>query len=233
MILLPYFFTFIFMIKIFLRFLVLIAAMLAAIEAPLLMAAQIGTGTVVGSGALSAPINWNDVFVGSSASGTINGIRVNGRILPTLNMTISGSGVINLGNLVSTAASTGSVSIEIGTNALNGASVTARSTNAWMTNIASGSIVINSLAADGAADSYVFTSSNGTADSTYPGFTSAATLSVQVNNNTTNHTLYTSTRPQPLTGVDDFTFSIAAQPNAQTPAGDYTDLVVVTVTGNF
>lgn len=93
-------------------------------------ASQIGTGTVVGSGGLTAPINWNDTFVGSSASGTINGIVVTARVLPTLNMTISGSGTIALGNLSSSTASTGSVSIEIGTNALNGASVTARSTNA-------------------------------------------------------------------------------------------------------
>jgi hypothetical protein len=52
-------------------------------------ASQIGTGTVVGSGALTSPINWNDTFVGSSASGTINGIVVTARVLPTLNMTIS------------------------------------------------------------------------------------------------------------------------------------------------
>lgn len=79
----------------------------------LVSASQIGTGTVVGSGALTAPINWNDTFVGSSASGTINGIVVTARILPTLNMTISGSGTIALGNLSSATASTGSVSVEI------------------------------------------------------------------------------------------------------------------------
>lgn len=111
-------------------------------------ASQIGTGTVVSSGALSTPINWNDSFVSSSASGTINGILVTARILPTLNMTISGSGVVALGNLSSVTASTGSVSIEIGTNALNGASVTARSTNGGMDNTASGAIEINSLTAD-------------------------------------------------------------------------------------
>lgn len=55
----------------------------------LVSASQIGTGTVVGSGALTSPINWNDTFIGSSASGSINGIVVTGRVLPTLNMTIS------------------------------------------------------------------------------------------------------------------------------------------------
>lgn len=92
-------------------------------------ASQIGTGTVVGSGALTTAINWNDTFIGSSASGTINGILITARVLPILNMTISGSGTLALGNLSSTTASTGTLSIEIGTNAINGASVTAQSTN--------------------------------------------------------------------------------------------------------
>ncbi len=199
----------------------------------LVSASQIGTGTVVGSGALTSPINWNDTFVGSSASGTINGIVVTARVLPTLNMTISGSGTIALGNLSSATASTGSVSIELGTNAINGASVTARSTNAGLTNNSSGAVVINSLAVDGFADSYRFVSLANATDSTAPGFTQSGTLNTEVNSSVTNYTLYTSTRPQPLTGVDDITFSVSAQPNAQTPAGDYQDVVVVTVTGNF
>jgi hypothetical protein len=148
-------------------------------------------------------------------------------------MTVSGSGTISLGNLSSSTSATGTVSIEIGTNALNGASVTARSTNAGMTNSSSGNIVINSLVADGAADSYKFITAINSSDSTYPGFSHASTLDTEVNNSSTNHTLYTSTRPQPLTGVNDFDFSIVVLPNAQTPAGDYSDIVVITVTGNF
>lgn len=58
-------------------------------------ASVIGSGTVQGSGALTTNINWNDVFPGT-ASGTINGITVRGRILPTLNMVVSGSGLIDL-----------------------------------------------------------------------------------------------------------------------------------------
>jgi hypothetical protein len=219
--------------KYFLSLLALVSLSTLAISVSLVSASQIGTGTVVGSGALTAPINWNDTFVSSSASGSINGIVVTGRILPTLNMTISGSGTIALGNLSSTVASTGSVNIEIGTNAINGASVTARSTNAGMTNTSSGSIVINSLSVDGFADSYKFVSSASATDSTAPGFTQTATLNTEVNNNTTNHPVYSCTRPQPLTGVDDITFSVVAQPNGQTPAGDYQDIVVITVSGNF
>ena len=73
-------------------------------------------------------------------------------------MTISGSGTMALGNLSSTVAATGSVNIEIGTNAINGASVTAASTNGGLQNISSGSLMINSLTTDGFADSYKFVS---------------------------------------------------------------------------
>lgn len=76
-------------------------------------ATVIGSGSVVSSGALNSPINWNDTFTTGSASGTINGIVIRGRILPVLNMVISGSGVLDLGNMVSTAASSGSVNIEL------------------------------------------------------------------------------------------------------------------------
>lgn len=220
------------MFQILFRFLALLALLAYILDIPLLTASQIGTGSVSGSG-LTSPINWNDTFVGSSASGTINGVIITGRILPTLNMTISGSGTIALGNLSSSSSSTGTVSIEVGTNALNGASVTARSSNAGMTNNSSGAIIINSLVADGSADSYKFISVANVTDSTAPGFTQSATLNTEVINNSTNHTLYTSNKPQPLSGVNDFDFSVVALPNAQTPAGDYSDVVVITVTGNF
>lgn len=102
-----------------------------------------------------------------------------------------------------------------------------------MVNTASGSIKINSLTTDGFADSYKFVSSIvGTADSTAPGFSQAATFNAEVNDTATK-TVYTSNRPQNLTNVDDFRLSIVAQPNIQTPAGDYTDKIILTVTGNF
>ena len=207
-------------------------AAIATVNTGISFASQIGTGVVQGSGALNTPINWNDTFVGASASGSLNGLVVTARVLPTLNMTISGSGTIALGNLSSASASTGSVNIEIGTNALNGASVTARSTNGGLANISSGSIIINSLTTDGFADSYRFVSVANATDSTALGFSQSGSVNTEINN-TSNVTLYTSNKPQPVTNVDDITFSVSAQPNAQTPAGDYKDIVVVTVTGNF
>ncbi len=196
-------------------------------------ASNIGTWSVVGSGALDSAVVWDDTFPGT-ATGVVNGLAVTARIQPQLNMVISGSGLLDLGTLVSTAYSTGTVDIEIGTNAVNGASVTARSTRGGLQNASNSGVYINSLVADEVADSYRFTSVVGGADdSSYSSFTQAAALAAEVNDNTTNHVVYTSNKPQSLAAVDDFAFSVSAQPNAQSPAGDYNDTVVLTVTGNF
>jgi hypothetical protein len=197
-------------------------------------ATNIGTGTVVGSGALTSSVVWNDTFPGT-ATGTINGLVIKAKIQPTLNMTITGSGIIDLGLLTPAGYSSGSVNIEIGTNAANGASVTAKSTNGGLKNVSDATQFINSLATDGAVDSYKYASAIVAAtDSTIGGFVQTAALNTEVSNTTTSHILYTSNKPQALSGpTDDFSFTVSAQPNAQSPAGDYTDVVVVTVTGNF
>lgn len=106
-----------------------LAAGMVVSTASTFAATTIGSGSVVGSGALTSNVVWNDTLPGT-ATGTINGIVIKARVLPVLNMVVTGSGVIDLGNLTSTATSSGSVNIELGTNAVNGASVTARSTNA-------------------------------------------------------------------------------------------------------
>jgi hypothetical protein len=197
-------------------------------------ATNIGTGSVVGSGALTSSVVWNDTFTTGSATGVVNGLLITAQVTPVLNMTISGSGIIALGNLSSAVASTGSVNIEVGTNAVNGASVTARSTKGGLQNASSASTYINSLTADEVADSYKFLSTlGGTDDSSYASFTETATLNTEVSDNTTNHILYTSNKPQQINAINDFAFSVAAKPSIETPAGNYSDLVVITVTGNF
>ncbi len=195
-------------------------------------ATNIGTGSVVGSGGLTQNVVWNDTFPGT-ATGTINGLVIKAKIQPTLSMVITGTGTIDLGTISSAGYSSGTVSIEIGTNAVNGAAVTAKSVNGGLRNVTDPSQFINSLATDGAVDSYKFTSAIGTMDSSISGFTQTATLNTEVNNSTTSHILYTSNKPQALTAVDDFTFTVSAQPNAQSPAGNYTDAIQVSVIGTF
>ena len=212
---------------------ILAAGMMASAASS--FATNIGTGSVVGSGALTAPVVWNDTFTTASATGVVNGLSIHARVLPVLNMVIAGSGVIDLGDLASTAYSSGTVNIEVGTNAVNGTSVTARSTNGGLQNTTSATTYINDLTADEVADSYKFSSAIvAVKDSSYSAFTQSATLNTEVDNNTTNHILYTSNKPQVLSvGTDDFSFTVAAKPSIETPAGNYRDLVVVTVTGNF
>jgi hypothetical protein len=196
-------------------------------------AANIGTGTVTGSGGMAQPIVWNDTFPGT-ATGVINGIAIKAKIQPTLNMEISGTGLIDLGNLTSASYNTGTVSIEIGTNATAGAVVTAKSTNGGLKS-GTGDF-INNLVVDGAADSYLFTSTIGAAtDSSFTGTINQTFMnSTEVNSTVTAYQIYGSSRPQQKSGsIDDITFSVSAKPNAQSPAGNYADVIVVTVTGTF
>lgn len=194
-------------------------------------AAQIGTGGVTGTGAFNTPINWNNTYTAGSASGTITGIQVRAKVLPLLNFEVS-SGAIDLGNLDSTAYKSGSLNLEVGTNAANGVTVTVASVNGGLRNITTPTIFINSLVADGAADSYVFQSLNGTTDSSAGGYSRTGYMSGEVNS-TTPTTIFTTTKPEQKTNVDDVIFKVSAKPNAETAAGDYADTLNFTVTGNF
>lgn len=192
-------------------------------------ATQIGTGTVTSSGGYTTSVMWNGTNTANSASGTITGLVIKAKVQPSLNMEISGSGTIDLGTISAAGYSTGTVNIEIGTNAPNGASVTASSVNGGLKN---GLNFINNQTTDGVADNYRFSAAAGTGtDSSYSIAQTFWTWTEIFNS--TAYSVYTSDKPQAMIGVDDILFSIAAKPDAQTAAGDYTDLVNVTVTGNF
>ena len=194
-------------------------------------ASNIGSGSVTGSSALTQNVVWDDAFNPGTATGTVNGIQVKAKILPVLNMVIDGNGELDLGTLSASNYSSGTVNIEVGTNAVNGATVTASSTNGGLK---SGADKINNLMDDGVSDSYKFSSAlgGGGDDSDFSTFTEAASYDAEVSD-TTPRTLYTSNKPQGLDGVNDFKFTVSAKPNAQSPAGEYTDTLNVTVVGTF
>lgn len=193
-------------------------------------ATQIGTGSVTGTGLYDSAITWDDLFPGT-ASGSVSGIVVKAKVLPTLNMQIS-TGTIDLGNLSAGTASTGSLYLEIGTNAKSGVSITARSGSGWLTNTSTGTVQINDLDADG--ESYTFSSTpNVTDDSSSPAFTASGMTVAEVNDNVTEHTVYTTNKPEASNLVDDVQFFVAATSTAETPAWDYEDNITFTVTGNF
>lgn len=54
-----------------------------------------------------------------------------------------------------------------------------------------------------------------------------------ITNNSTQHQVVTTNKPEKFDQTADFTLTVKAKPNAETPAGDYTDTIVLTVTGNF
>jgi hypothetical protein len=195
---------------------------------------KIGTGSVVGTSSFDSNIDWDDTFGNTSnASGSVDNVVVTATVVPSLNMEIS-TGAIDLGSLQAGVEVTGELDLEVGTNAANGLTITARSSSGGLTNVSDNSVQLNSLTADGVAESYKFVSAiNATTDSSVSGFTQAATLSTEVNNNSTEHTVYTSNKPQATNGVNDVTFSVKATSDAQTPAGLYEDRITFTVTGNF
>lgn len=213
-------------------------ASIAAISATTLgstfAATQIGTGSVTGDASFDTNIMWDESFPGT-ASGSVSGVVVTAQVLPTLNMALS-TGAIDLGTLTAGVPSNGSLAIEIGTNAANGVTITARSGSGGLTNTADNSIQINDLTTDGIAESYTFASTDATTDdSSYATFASTGDLTnTEVNNNSTEHTIYTTNKPEADdAGEDDLTFTVEATSAAETAAGNYQDTITFTVTGNF
>lgn len=192
-------------------------------------ATNIGTAGVDGETTFDSNIVWDDNLPGT-ATGSVTWVQVNAKVLPTLNMTLSNS-VIELGNVTPGSPSNGSIDIEVWTNAANGVTITARSSNGGMVNTNSGAIMIN----DANWDSYTFASSANAIDSTVTGFTSTGDLTkTEVNNSTTEHIIYETNKPELDDNTNaDVTFTVETDIDTETPAGDYEDQITFTVTGNF
>lgn len=195
-------------------------------------ATQIGTGSVVGSGAFDTVINWDDQFPGT-ASGSVTDIIIKARVNPTLNMEISAE-EIDLGTLIAGTPASGSLFIEVGTNAVSGVSITARSQDGGLTNLADATVQINDQTTDGVAESYTWASTPAaTDDSSNTTFAATGLTALEVNDITTEHTVYSTNKPEATNLVDDVEFTVSTTVAAETPAGDYEDRVTFTVTGNF
>ena len=196
------------------------------------IAANIGTGSVNGTTSFDSPIVWDDALPGF-ATGSVSNIVVTARVDPILNMQIS-TGAIDLGTLVAGTPSSGTLNIEVGTNAVNGVVITARSGSGGLTHTTDNSVQINSLATDGNAESYTFSSVAGATDSGATGFSSTGDLgATEVVNNSTEHKIYETNKPEPTVGDDDVVFTVTAQSNTATTAGDYQDTVTFTIVGKF
>ncbi len=194
-------------------------------------ATTIGQGTVTGNPVLDQNIVWDNTFPGT-ATWIVSGIIVTATIAPTLNMSISAD-AIALGLLTSGTPASGTVNLEVGTNAVSGVQITARSGSAGLTNTTDNSVQLNTLVTDGNAESYTFASTN-TIDSTITGFTSTGDLTaLEVNDNTTEHQIYLTNKPEITSGTNDVTFTVSTTANAQSTAWAYQDEITFTVVGNF
>ena len=201
-------------------------------------ATQIGTGSVTGDASFDAVINWDDTYTANSASGSVSNIIVTATVLPTLNMTIS-TWTIDLGTLTPGVASNGSLGIEIGTNAANGVTITARSGSGGLTNTADSNTKIqdNQDAGfdDGVDESYTFTATAGTHDSNTAGYVQSSDYAAaEVNNDTSEYTIYSTNKGEAEDNTNaDVAFTVEATTVAETAAWDYQDNITFTVTGNF
>ena len=200
-------------------------------------AATIGTATVTGDAAFDSNIIWDDLLPGS-ATGTLSNVVITAEVLASLNMTLS-TGSIDLGTLDAGVPSNGSLEIEIGTNAANGVVITARSWSGGLVNLSDTTLRIQDnldvLFDDGVDESYTFESSSNLIDSDYTNFNTTGNLAAtEVNNDTDEHTIYTTNNPEKDDGLNsDVTFTVEATTDAQTAAGKYQDTIIFTVSGNF
>ncbi len=199
------------------------------------IAAQIWTWTVVGTSSFDSPIIWDDTIPGF-ATWSVSSIIINASVAPNLHMTIS-TWTINLWELDPVIYQTWWLDIEIWTNAVNWVNLTVRSSSGWLVNLADWSIVINDdlgTVTDGIADSYIYTSNILAADdSDFGDYIWSAALNAEVNDNTTEHIVYNTNRPEANSGVNDVRFTVAARVNNQTAAWNYQDTITFTVVGSF
>ena len=195
-------------------------------------AIQIGTGSVDWTSSFDSEIMWDENFPGT-AEGSVSNILIKARVLPILDMTVSASS-IDLWDLLPGISATGSLFIEIWTNAVTGVALTVRSWSGWLTNTSDNSVQLNDLTTDWVAETYTFSSTvNGTDDSSAPAFSATGSTSVEVNDNVTEHTIYTTNKPEDINLIDDLEFIVGTTSSAETPAWYYEDYLTFIVTWNF
>lgn len=190
---------------------------------------DIGDGTI--DGTVNTDILWDETFPGT-ASGSVTWIIVTARVLPTISMEIS-TWTIALGTLTAWSPASGNLDIEVGTNAANGVNITARSGSGGLTNISDNSIQINNLSDDWIQENYTFASTAWADDSSYTMISDGDLGAIEVINNTTEHIIYNTDKPERTENEDDVNFVVTATSTAETAAGDYQDNITFTITGNF
>ncbi len=183
-------------------------------------------------------VNW-DLWSAVLVNGTDNRITVSAKVDPVLKFGIETSSLTFANPLSTTISSSPATGLELGTNAINGVTVVATSTN-WSLLDSVSWHKINGSANDAlySAEDYQFESTvslspDSTAWATITWL--AATTVDDATMGTTNvKTVYSANAPQNYsTASYDTSFKLNSKIAESTPAWNYGDTITFTITGNF
>lgn len=179
--------------------------------------------------AYAAPVDI--VSDATSASGS-TGVTVSATVAPILTFDVS-TVALNLGALTSAGYSTGTLDIEVATNYINGATVTATSANGGLSGSGT-SHLINNLDATLANQSYQIGSVKNAASTDAMTGAVITDLAFSEINSAVAKEIYKVTKPERKTdGAADAVVSVRARSDDATPADAYEDAITLTVTSTF
>lgn len=167
---------------------------------------------------------------GNDGTGSTS-VAVTASVAPILSLDVSENSLA-LGALSAAGYSSGSLNIELATNAVGGATVTAASVNGALVGGSTGH-ELNNLDANFSGQSYQI-GSVASGDTTDLG-----TLSSRLGSSFTEivddsaKTIYTVNGPERAGGAADAVVTVGAKSDAATPADSYSDSIVLTVTASF
>lgn len=220
------FFKFLFIMKTTLKKMLATAGLVSIVAANSAFAVQIGSGTINGTFSSGVISTWNGTSDpdGSSATGIVN-VQVSAQVSPTLNMDIS-TGAINYETLVPGVSQTGTLTVTTSTNAENGITVSMGSTGLESATRFIGTLTgsVWTLATTDTTDYYKVASSTTTS-----GSLAGSQLALQ--DVASSQIVLTTSNVADSNAAT--TVDVSAMAGSQTEAGNYTDTLVFTVTGNF
>lgn len=179
--------------------------------------------------AYAAPVDI--AFDGTVSASGSTGVTVSATVAPILTFDVS-TVALNLGALTSAGYSTGTLNIEVATNANGGATVTAASTNGGLKGNVTGHY-INTNDATLAGQSYQIGSVATANTADLRTGSTRSDLALEEITNTTAKQIYDVTGPERADGTADAVVTVLAKSDDATPADAYEDVITLTVTSPF
>lgn len=183
--------------------------------------------------AFAAPVTITfDGGDGTDGTGS-TAVAVTASVAPILSLDVS-TGSLALGALTSAGYSSQNLNLELATNAIGGATVTAVSANGGLKGTAaSGFHIINDVDATLSGQSYMIGSVADAGIADLRTGSDRAGLAIEEITSSAAKILYTVDGPERADGTADAVVTVQAQADAATPADSYTDSITLTVTAAF